>query len=339
MYYRLNPWINELRIMGHQVMVKKWKDTFFDQDAKWADILILEMVYSAEVLKRGKEMGCKIVYELDDVMEDVQESHPVYKDLTPERKRLTLESISMGDVVTCTTTALKNWYKDINPNIKVLPNYLYLPHWLKPYHKNCSDTLRIGWHGSVAHKDDLDFLHPIIKKVLEKNKKTKFIYVGDGGWSGTKWTTFNFGNKDYFKDIPFDRREYLLGSRPDVWADKLASLQLDIGLAPILKTKFSPTKSTCKYLEYSIARIPTVYQKWHYGWKRDDGEPYVKDGETGLLADTPEEWEEKIQYLIDNPKERERIAKNAFHDVIENYNWDDHAMEWHKVYKPFLTKE
>jgi len=332
MYYRLTPIAMKLKREGHEVRIHKWNEMVFRHEVDWADVVVLEMVYSPEVLNMVKDMGKVIIYEIDDIMEEVDITHPAHKDMTPLRKKMTLEAISIADIVTVTTRPLRDRYLKQNKNIYVLPNYIEPIQWLRPYKKNKGSKIRIGWGGSISHRPDLEFIQPVIKNILDKNPETKFIYVGDGGF-GDGWTAFNY-SKDQFSDIPLDRKEYHLGTLPHIWSDKLASLQLDIGIAPLLENAWNSAKSTCKYLEYSVNKIPAVYAKWHYGWVRESDEPYVKDGVTGLLAEENQrDWEEKIQLLINDEKLRKKISDNSYNDVMENYLFKEHENRWMKVYK------
>ena len=53
----------------------------------------------------------------------------------------------------------------------------------------------------------------------------------------------------------------------------------------------------------------------------------IKDYETGFLANTLEGVIERYQYCIDNPKEAERIGRNANKVAMNNYTWKHRTKE------------
>lgn len=55
------------------------------------------------------------------------------------------------------------------------------------------------------------------------------------------------------------------------------------------------------------------------------------DGECLLVANTPEEYAEKIMYLKNNPNEANRIGENGYQFVMKNFDWDAANEELAKV--------
>jgi hypothetical protein len=63
----------------------------------------------------------------------------------------------------------------------------------------------------------------------------------------------------------------------------------------------------------------------------------VHDGENGFLAATPEEWERKLELLIESPELRLQFAQKAQQRVKQNWLIQDHANEWQEVYDQIIT--
>jgi hypothetical protein len=185
------------------------------------------------------------------------------------------------------------------------------------------------WSGN-SHKEDLEFIAPVIKRVLGKYQNVKFVCCGFGGPSSAgDWVEFNYGTP-IFGELPEEQYEFSLGAPMEVWPSKLASLRLDIGIAPVVEYHFSRCKSECKFGEYSLNRIPGVFQRFLY--------KSVKEGETGLTAGKdPDEWFEKICFLIDNEEKRKQIAENARAWVKRHWDFQDHAHKWAKLYNSLLA--
>jgi len=333
--YRILPQARYMASQGHNVKVRGLKSGTTggipDKDLQWADIVVVEMVYSPSFINACHNAGAKIVYELDDMMDTVPKTHYAYKDMNWWRTFLTYYCLWKADALTTTSEVLKKHYRWFNSDITVLPNYLELPFWEKPIKENTSDKIRLLWAGGNSHKMDLQFIAPVIKRILEKYKNVKFVCCGFGGTSSpNKWVNYNYGEQ-MFADIPPEQFEFSLGAPMEVWPSKLNSLRGDIAIAPVVEEPFSRCKSECKFAEYSINKIAGVYSEFLY--------KSVKDGVTGLRAkENKDDWFKKISFLIENETQRKIIAKNAYEWVKENWDFSKHAYRWEEVYNRIADK-
>jgi len=81
-----------------------------------------------------------------------------------------------------------------------------------------------------------------------------------------------------------------------------ALAEADIGLAPLPDNPFTRGKCSFKVLEYSASGLPVVASP--VGTNPD----HVKDGVTGYLATTCDQWLEKLAVLLDNPTLRREMG-------------------------------
>ena len=114
-----------------------------------------------------------------------------------------------------------------------------------------------------------------------------------------------------------------------------ASLEPDILIAPIDRTRTSMSKCPNKYLEISAVKAAGIYSNTY---------PYnevVKNGVNGLLVDRESEieWEGTILSLVDNPELLERIKKNAYNDVKRNYSCSAVLSDFVKMIESSVEKE
>lgn len=328
-----------MKKQGHEVVLDTHKSKNIWQKVEWADVVILQMVFSDEFVRKIKEMGKVVIFECDDLIHSVPKTHYSYS----ETKGLgglkllwkTWKVLKQCDGFIGSNNKLKRIYGWMAKSSFSFPNYPALEFWLKEPKKNTTDKIRLLWAGSTSHIGDLQMIKPIIKKLLERNPQVQFIYIGAGGVS-TKdlYARFVYG-EDVFEGIPVERRESMLAAPGNVWPYILASLQADIAIAPLEKNYFNKFKTQCKYLEYAINSIPGVYSGWFY--------TDVKEGETGYLANTPDEWIEKMEILINDATIRERIGARARQEVIDKHNANDHLSRWQrfveKTYESFKTSE
>jgi len=325
--WRINPYLEYLESQGHKTILHLHGEDINPIEYEWADIMIAQIVAEKKVIEKFKEYGATVIYEIDDLIKSVSWNHPHAKMLNSFKNRYRIfNCMRKSDAVFVSTQALYDRYKKSNSNIYHFPNLLHLPYWEKDYKPNTSDEIRIGWCGSHAHHEDLRFLSPILAKVLDKYDNVKFIYVGMGGVheDANKVSKFIYG-KDLFQEILPEKKEYHEGTKPEPWADKLASLRLDIGLAPVMDSKFSRAKSNIKWQEYSINRIPGIYSDVLYS----DTVKHMEDGI--LVKNTEEEWTAALDTLIKNEMLRRQISKRAYKRAREEFNIIKQFEPWTKA--------
>jgi len=334
-YYRIVPQLKYMQKEGHKVFLDTvdTKREVIAQRIKWCDVFILQMVMSEDWAKVAKKEGKKVIFECDDLLHKVPKTHYFYPETKGIKNRIKWwiklwRQFRLCDGFISTGRNLNKVYGWMVKRSFVFPNYIDLTHWVREYKKNTTDRIRLLWAGSMSHTGDLEMMKPALKRILIKYPNVQFIYVGMGG-TRTKdlYAKFIYGD-DFFEGLP-KNRESLLPVPANIWPHTLAGLLADLAIAPLEKNYFNKFKSQCKFLEYSINKIPAVYSKWFY--------TDVREGGTGLLADTLEEWEKQIERLIKDEELRRSIGENAYKWVLENENISNYLRNWEnfvrKVYE------
>lgn len=223
-----------------------------------------------------------------------------------------------SDLVTCTTDILREEFLKINPNVSVLPN-LISTDFFPTTHEFVKKEVRIGWQGGASHYEDLYMVKDAIMEVLEKEKKAKFVYFGDMRFQGL------------FKNCNQSQIEWHSWVSHATYPYKLALLNLDIGLCPLVDNQFNRNKSAIKHFEYSMMGISTI---------ASNISPYsnvITDKKTGLLVpETKEAWVSSMRELINDKYKRLALSRSAKDNVIENHNLDTKAHLWVDAYEKVL---
>ncbi len=227
-------------------------------------------------------------------------------------------SFKKCDMVSCTTPILAETFKKINKNTAVLPNALDFD--LFPQVEMVKKEIRIGWQGGSSHYEDLYMVSKAIKAILKKHDNVKFIFFGDMRFYGL------------FKDIPEDKIEWHSWLSFKAYPYKLACLNIDIGLCPIVDNIFNRNKSAIKYFEYSAMRIATI---------ASNIPPYTEvmtAGENGLLV-SDDQWFMAMEDMIGDVEKRRKLADKAYDNVFENHNADKKVHLWRDTYESLLKKD
>jgi len=327
--WRVYPIQKALEEEGHDVVavnLPSFTEDMYERILNWADVLTFQMVSAKSLVDLANKKGIYTIFDTDDLIGWVPPKHPQAK-VTKKRdyQKMFKDTMRKVNQITYSSPLMSN-YKEYNKNATCLPNYLPDYFWEKPQLKNDSKQIRLGWAGGASHQEDLDFIAPIVEKVLKRHPEVKLVYTGGGGWSdGTPTSEIRHG-EDHFKDIPQAQKEYCMSCPVEIWPSRLNSMRLDIAMAPLDDNVFARHKTHIKYFEYGINHWAGVYQKFLY-------KDVVKHGETGFLATTPEEWEKYIEKLIKDTKLRKEMGERAYKDVKDNHTFGGNIGEWLRVYR------
>lgn len=137
-----------------------------------------------------------------------------------------------------TTEYLAEQYRGWNADIRVVPNFVERARWgaLRTA-INEGKRPRVGWVGGVSHLGDLELIQDVVKAT---RKEIDWVFMGMCPESLQPYVTF-------VKPVPFDQ-----------YPAKVASLGLDLALAPLEDHPFNLGKSHLRVLEMGILGIPVL---------------------------------------------------------------------------------
>lgn len=332
--WRILPIANYLHSKGFLCKVLNSRDGFNFKMLDGADLVVLEMVFDGRIIKWLRKNKIKFVFEMDDLIHWVPKDHYAKDIINWSWIYQTFKAIIHCDALTLSCQYLNKVYGKLRifkGNSYVLPNYIDNNIWLRPYNPNKSGIIRVGYVGGNSHKKDLDIIKEPLKAILKEYDNVRFITMGTGGLSSEEnpLVEYNHGN-DLFKDIPKGKRQCYLGADMSIYPDKLNSLQLDIGLAPLRENKFTKSKTPIKWMEYALNKTPSICQKFLY-------KQVINNGVNGFLANTEEDYYKYLKMLIDDKALRIKMGINAFNDVMTKYSFNEHAFKWLEVYNKVLN--
>jgi glycosyltransferase involved in cell wall biosynthesis len=91
--------------------------------------------------------------------------------------------------------------------------------------------------------------------------------------------------------------------------------QSDLNLVPLERENpFCQAKSEIKFLEAALVGVPTIASRV------EAYEHAISHGHNGFLVNTPDEWRDILQTLIDNPEQRKEIGQKARRTVYTRYS-------------------
>lgn len=311
-HWRLTDPFKYLSRLGHDAYVSDEEIT--RKACEWADILVVSSVVNKDAIallyEYQQEKKKKIVVDCDDYFQLNDDSPFQIEHEISDASEVIKRTMEVADLITVSTNRLAYHARELNKNVAVLPNYMDMERWDLPKVHNTSDTIRIGWAGSMTHLNDLKSIAKPLKRICAEFPQVRLIFIGEQRISSE------------LEGCPV---ECMLGVPFDVWPARLNGLQLDIGLAPLLPTEFNKCKTNIKYLEYAVAEVPGVYSPTVYEHKGFDPK-------FGLVADTEEQWYNSIKHLIMYPQRRKEIADGSYSLVKRRYDLEKNVYKWIETY-------
>lgn len=264
-----------------------------------------------------------LVFDIDDNLFDLPEYHPDRKSFIYSKALMPmLEATLTADYITVSNRYLQENLNDLNQNITVLPNLLDERIWSfrSPKTQKKEGPLILGYMGGKTHQPDIEIIAPTLFEIKQQfSEEVRFHFYGIRppevllSFSDTIWT-------------PHKTYQY------EEFAQNFQQMDVDFFIAPLINNEFNRCKSAIKFLEYSSLGVPGVYSRVY---------PYEKtitDGKNGLLADSPEEWGEKIRLLIRNPELRHQLALNAQNLIKDKFLMSENSDQWEKTYRGFINR-
>ena len=258
-----------------------------------------------EFIKLAKKLNKKVLFDIDDLVVDTKYTDTIkYLDSMSKEERALYDdgvmrmgrTLKLCDAAITTTERLAEELGHYVPEVFINRNTASeeMCALSKEALKNKTrkdDHVGIGYFsGSLTHNDDFELVLPALTKVMEKYPQVQLHVVGE-------------------LELPETLQQYKarVVSHPFVDWKKLPSLiaEVDINLAPLEQSIFNEAKSENKWVEAALVKVPTVASNVG-AFQR-----MIVSGKTGILCDTEEEWVEQLSRLVEDKKERDRIAENA----------------------------
>jgi len=208
-----------------------------------------------------------------------------------------------------TTFELKNYAERYNKTVIIIPNAVNLDLFPKVKDTTKGSEIRLLWSGGSTHYPDLLEIREALENLMARNLNLHLYILG---------VPFN----GIIKNMPKDRVHPMGWVKPDGHSYRLACIDADIAICPLKDFSFNYYKSSIKYYETSALRVANVCK--NIPPYKDD----IADGQNGFLYSTPDEFQAKVQELIDDPIKRMEIGNNGYEYVKRHRQVKPIAQDW-----------
>lgn len=247
-----------------------------------------------------KKKNVKIIYDFDDAiwLSDENPSQGIFNRLKNPDKVATI--CSLADRIIVGNQYLKTYAQNFNSETCIIPSTIDL-HSYKLFEKPPS-TICIGWTGSFSTLKHFETVIPALELIAEKYPDVHFKIIGDSSYSYPPLSIvgFDWNSATEAKDLS----------------------ELDIGIMPLPNNEWTQGKCAMKGIQYMALEIPTIMSP--VGVNSE----IIEDGENGFLAETIEEWVEKLTLLVENETLRNKVGKAGRVTVENQFSVEANKERW-----------
>lgn len=270
--------------------------------------------HARKIMSDLQKAGKKVIVDCDDYLEGVRKSkdHDFRNEKTFSKKEMDKwqRTMKVADGVIVSTDWLANKYGQYNQKVWVCKNGLDLGR----YDKDRADHpgVNIGWCGATGHSISFLPIMGAIERIMKEFPFTNFISIGQG-----------FANELAQCGVPSQRIVAIPWTSIELYPN--AMTMFDIALAPARESGWYKAKSQLRYYEAAAVGAATIGTGWLY----DE----IIEGITGLkITDgSPDEWYEKMKFLVTNHNARSKMQRMARHVAREEFDMLNRRQQWAMV--------
>ncbi|NWB29359.1 glycosyltransferase [Pseudomonas gingeri] len=298
-HYRVTQPLIELEAAGRAVGRTYYNlPSIIEVERQSPDVIVLQGRYAEQPINEIHGLkaysNARRIYELDDYVINVPRKNGHIRNLpgSADMENLVRRGISLCDRVVVSTPSLADALSSMHHDIRVVPNMLATHMWQGLVsRRRTSAKPRVGWGGGTSHAGDLAIIADVVRELA----------------SEVDWVFFGM--------CPEELRPYMhefhgvidLG----IYPAKLASLNLDLALAPLEFHIFNDCKSNLRLLEYGACGYPVICTDT----RAYDG--YLPC--TRIKTNTTDEWLQAIRMHLSDPDASYRMGDELRETVLRDY--------------------
>lgn len=246
-----------------------------------------------KIVPKGHELNIDIPGDgLQLLYKDGEDGFSVEENLKKMiQYRINLKAV---DLITCSTQGAADYVmRETGRHAHIFPNCIDFDDWHKVDMVQ-DDKIRILWQSSCTHFGDIWPLAAALGRVHKKHPNTEVIIFG----APYKWLT---------DLLDPDRLQVIGWTSYEVYMHRLSMLNTDISLAPLTPSTFNDVRSAIRFYETAATWKPAATLAQNTSAYKVE----IQDGVTGMLFNTVEEFEQKLEGMILDRTLCRTMASNA----------------------------
>jgi len=206
---------------------------------------------------------------------------------------------------------LAEYARQFNQNVSIIPTTIDTDKYKPVNIEDSSGPVVIGWTGSHSTVQHLDTLRSALAKLAQRESiRLRVIGTPNYQIEGVEFETIMWRSETEVEDLS----------------------AVDIGIMPLPDDNWARGKCGAKALQFMAMGIPTVCSP--VGVNTD----IIQDNENGLIANSEDEWIEKLSLLIRSRELRARLGKAGRQTIEQRFSAAVQAPRVHEVLESVVRK-
>jgi hypothetical protein len=287
-----------MRLMTPPELARMAPDSIvFQRQLELNQIEIIELVKNTTKAFR--------VFELDDLITNLPLKSPhraaIAADIADRLKR----ALKLCHRFVVSTEPMARAYGRMCDETVVVANRLEKSRWLGLTPQRREGKPRVGWAGAIGHRGDLALIASVVQATA---KEVDWVFLGMCPEALTPYVAEAHGW------VPLHD-----------YASKLASLDLDLAVAPLEQHPFNEAKSNLRLLEYGVLGYPVVCT---------DILPYQGGLPVVRVSNRHRDWVRAIREMVADRDACRRAGAKLRDAVTRDWMLEDHLDEWKRAWLP-----
>ncbi len=257
--------------------------------------------------KRFAKTKAKLIFDFDDSiwLQDKNEVNNKLAFLKNPAK--TSKIISLCDTIVAGNNYLADYARQYNNNVVIIPTTIDTDTY-KPKPKIDNAKIVIGWSGSFTTIKHFEGAIEALTKIKAKyGVRVSFKVIGDENY--------------HHNILDINGQEWQANT-------EVQDLQeFDIGIMPLPDIDWTRGKCGLKGLQYMGLAIPTIMSPVGVNTE------IINDGENGFLAETPDEWVDKLSQLIESAELRRKLGAAGRETVVARYSVEANKEKYLRLFE------
>jgi len=269
-----------------------------------ASTLVLHHGFSNQHIQLLEQMETYVphlfrITTMDDLATAVPEKSDLFSQWSRDTRSRVRTAIGLSHRLVVSTEPLAEFARHMNDDIRIVPNRLEWQRWGQvTSQRRMGPKPRVGWAGANQHAGDLALIR---EAIIETHREVDWVFFGM---------------------CPDDIRPYVAEHHDwvhfDDYPSTLASLNLDLAVAPLEINAFNECKSNLRLLDYGILGWPVICT---------DVAPYQSAPVT-LVTNTTQAWVMAIREHIHDLDTTAKAGDAMREWVLADYILEDHVDDW-----------
>lgn len=196
-------------------------------------------------------------------------------------------------IITVGNSYLADFARSYNNDVRIIPTVVNTENRHKYLQQTHDGIQTIGWTGTFTNFDQFELIEDAIIRLQQKHRfRLQIIADKDPGFSNFSYEFMPWREESEIADL----------------------LQFDIGIMPLRDSTIQLGKCAFKAIQYMSLGIPAVVSPVGANCQ------VVENGNTGIWANTADDWYEQLEKLLVNKQLRSEMGKAARGRVINKYS-------------------